>query len=119
MLRPGNRATSAVRRSAGNPDRTKERQTLPLVHALWSPGRGLLLWAEHDRGPAGTSSRSAHIALPHPFAVSSADLTALHPGKPTSVTLLLPSRANRPLASSEPAASGKRRGSALSLRPWS
>ncbi|SEP38128.1 DEAD/DEAH box helicase [Amycolatopsis saalfeldensis] len=92
---------------------------MPLVHAVWSPGRGLLLWAEHDRGPAGTSSRSAQIALPHPFAVSSANLTALHPGKPTSVTLLLPSRASRPLASSEAAASGKRRGSAPSLRPWS
>ncbi|WIX99225.1 DEAD/DEAH box helicase [Amycolatopsis mongoliensis] len=92
---------------------------MPLVHALWSPGRGLLLWAEHDRGPAGTSSRSAQIALPHPFAVSSAQLTALHPGKPTSATLLLPSRANRPLASSEPAAGGKRRGPAPSLRPWS
>ncbi|MFF1613758.1 DEAD/DEAH box helicase [Amycolatopsis sp. NPDC058278] len=89
---------------------------MPLVHALWSPGRGLLLWAERDRGPAGTASRSARIALPHPFAVSSTQLTALHPGKPTSATLLLPSRANRPLASSEPAG-GKRR--VLSLRPWS
>ncbi|MEU0796757.1 DEAD/DEAH box helicase [Amycolatopsis sp. NPDC005961] len=89
---------------------------MPLVHALWSPVRGLVLWAEHDRRPAGTASRSAQIALPHPFAVSSANLTALHPGKPTSATLLLPSRANRPLASSEMAA-GKRRGP--TLRPWS
>ncbi|MEV6825266.1 DEAD/DEAH box helicase [Amycolatopsis sp. NPDC051102] len=92
---------------------------MPVVHALWSPGRGLLLWAERDRGPAGTSSRSARIALPHPFAVSSADLTALHPGKPTSATVLLPSRANRPLASTEAAAGGNRRGPAPSLRPWS
>lgn len=91
---------------------------MPVVHALWSPGRGLLLWAEHDRRPAGTSSRSARIALPHPFAVSSAQLTALHPGKPTSATLLLPSRASRPLASAEQAA-GQRRGPAPSLRPWS
>ncbi|MEU0533896.1 DEAD/DEAH box helicase [Amycolatopsis tolypomycina] len=92
---------------------------MPLVHALWSPGRGLLLWAEHDRRPAGTSSRSARIALSHPFAVSSADLTALHPGKPTSVTLLLPSRANRPLASTELRAGARRRGPAPSLRAWS
>ncbi|MBE8519654.1 ATP-dependent helicase [Amycolatopsis sp. H6(2020)] len=91
---------------------------MPMVHALWSPGRGLLLWAEHDRGPAGTSSRSVRIALPHPFAVSSAQLTTLHPGKPTSATLLLPSRVNRPLASSE-RPTGKRRGPAPSLRPWS
>ncbi|MBE1495627.1 SNF2 family DNA or RNA helicase [Amycolatopsis lexingtonensis] len=90
---------------------------MPLVHALWSPGRGLLLWAEHDRIAAGPSSRPSRIALSHPFAVSSASLTALHPGKPTSVTLLLPSRANRPFASAEPAA--KRRGAAPSLRPWS
>lgn len=83
---------------------------MPSVHALWSPGRGLLLWAERDGGPAGTSSRSARIALPHPFAVSGAQLTALHPGKPASATVLLPSRANRPLASSEPAAGGQRRG---------
>ncbi|MDT8912673.1 DEAD/DEAH box helicase [Amycolatopsis sp. PS_44_ISF1] len=88
-----------------------------MVHALWSPGRGLLLWAERERGPSGSASRSARIALPHPFAVSSAELTALHPGKPTSATLLLPSRASRPLASSETAA--KRRGAALSLRAWS
>ncbi|WP_290060838.1 hypothetical protein, partial [Amycolatopsis solani] len=74
-----------------------------MVHALWSPGRGLLLWAEHDRRPSGTSSRAARIALSHPFAVSSAQLTALHPGKPTSVTVLLPSRASRPLASAEAA----------------
>ncbi|HEY2062178.1 MAG TPA: DEAD/DEAH box helicase [Amycolatopsis sp.] len=89
---------------------------MPLVHAVWSPGRGLLLWAE-QKTPAGTSSRSAQIALPHPFAVSSAKLTELHPGKPTSVTLLLPSRASRPLASSEQ--TGKRRGPAPSLRAWS
>ncbi|MEC3977556.1 DEAD/DEAH box helicase [Amycolatopsis sp. H20-H5] len=89
---------------------------MPLVHALWSPGRGLVLWAERDGLPGGTASRSARIALPHPFAVSSAKLTTLHPGKPTSAVLLLPSRANRPLASSEPAARSR---SAVSLRPWS
>ncbi|HEY3480781.1 MAG TPA: hypothetical protein VGL02_17945, partial [Streptomyces sp.] len=89
---------------------------MPIVHALWSPGRGLLLWAEHDRRPAGTSSRSAWIALPHPFAVSSANLTTLHPGKPTSATVLLPSRANRPLASTEPAGAKRR---PPTLRPWS
>ncbi|WP_103355804.1 DEAD/DEAH box helicase [Amycolatopsis sp. CA-128772] len=94
---------------------------MPSVHALWSPGRGLLLWAEHDRVPAGTASRATRIALSHPFAVSSADLTALHPGKPASVTLLLPSRVNRPLASAELElmAGGKRRGAAPTLRPWS
>ncbi|MET8998625.1 DEAD/DEAH box helicase [Amycolatopsis sp. NPDC004169] len=92
---------------------------MPVVHALWSPGRGLLLWAERDRGPAGTSSRSARIALSHPFAVSSADLTSLHPGKPTSVTLLLPSRASRPLASEEATAGAPQRGPKPSLRPWS
>ncbi|MDX3192729.1 DEAD/DEAH box helicase [Streptomyces sp. MN03-5084-2B] len=90
-----------------------------MVHALWSPGRGLLFWAEREGGRSGTSSRSTRIALSHPFAVSSADLTALHPGKPTSATLLLPSRANRPLASAELTAGARRRGAPPSLRPWS
>ncbi|NBH12315.1 hypothetical protein GTY80_54905, partial [Amycolatopsis sp. SID8362] len=47
---------------------------MPLVHALWSPGRGLLLWAEHDRVAAGPASRPARLARSHPFAVSSASL---------------------------------------------
>ncbi|MCX6463033.1 MAG: SNF2-related protein, partial [Pseudonocardiales bacterium] len=71
------------------------------VHALWSPGRGALIWAEDGDRPATGGSRALRTARPHPFAVPAAALSALHPGKPTSVTLLLPSRPGGPLASPE------------------
>ena len=90
------------------------------VHALWSPGRGVLLWAEDGERPATGTSRSLRSARPHPFAVPSAGLAALHPGTATTVTLLLPSRAGGPLASpqlvrSRPVVAR----SAPELRPWS
>jgi superfamily II DNA or RNA helicase len=92
------------------------------VHALWSPGRGVLLWAEDGERPATSSSRSLRSARPHPFAAPSSALSALHPGKPTSVTLLLPSRPGGPLASPELVRTGGRpappRGGPV-LRPWS
>lgn len=90
------------------------------VHALWSPGRGVLLWAEDGERPATSASRSLRSARPHPFAVPSAGLAALHPGKPTSVTLLLPSRPGGPLASPELVRTRDTspRGGPV-LRPWS
>jgi superfamily II DNA or RNA helicase len=92
------------------------------VHALWSPGRGVLLWAEDGERPATSSSRSLRSARPHPFAASSSALSALHPGKPATATLLLPSRPGGPLASPELVRSGGRaappRGGPV-LRPWS
>jgi superfamily II DNA or RNA helicase len=71
------------------------------VHGVWSPGRGVLLWAEDGDRPAGSGSRSLRSARPHPFAASTAALAALHPGKPTTVVLALPSRPSGPLASPE------------------
>ncbi|MCW2719680.1 DEAD/DEAH box helicase [Pseudonocardia sp.] len=91
------------------------------VHALWSPGRGVLLWAEDGERPVTSSSRSLRSARPHPFAATAAALAALHPGKPTGCTLLLPSRAGGPLASPELVRSETRGGAARSvpaLRPW-
>jgi superfamily II DNA or RNA helicase len=90
------------------------------VHALWSPGRGVLIWAEDGERPATSSSRSLRSARPHPFAVPSAGLAALHPGKATSVTLLLPSRPGGPLASPELVRTRDTspRGGPV-LRPWS
>lgn len=90
------------------------------VHALWSLGRGVLIWGEDGERPATSSSRSLRSARPHPFAVSSAGLAALHPGKATTVTLLLPSRPGGPLASPElvRARSPAPRGGPV-LRPWS
>ncbi|KZB88552.1 DEAD/DEAH box helicase [Amycolatopsis regifaucium] len=89
-----------------------------VVHGLWSPRRGILLWGEHGDRPATTSMRPSSSARPHPFAASVADLTALHPGKPASATLLLPSRRGGPVASPELGARGRPQGE-LSLEPWS
>ncbi len=92
------------------------------VHGLWSPGRGVLLWAEDGDRPATSSSRSLRSARPHPFAASASALAALHPGKPTTITLLLPSRPGGPLASPELVrriGTGSAGRSAPVLRPWS
>lgn len=67
-----------------------------VVHALHSPGRGVLLWAEDGERPARTGRRSLRTARPHPFAVPSDELAAVHPGKPASVTVLLPSHPGGP-----------------------
>jgi len=91
------------------------------VHALWSPGRGVLLWAEDGERPATSSSRSLRSARPHPFAAPAAALGALHPGKPATLTLLLPSRAGGPLASPELVRGASRPGAprtAPTVAPW-
>src|SRR6476620_9121456 len=72
-----------------------------VVHALWSPGRGVLLWAEDGERPAAGRSRALRTARPHPFAVPATALAAIHPGTPTQVTLLLPGHNGGPLASPE------------------
>jgi SNF2 family DNA or RNA helicase len=92
-----------------------------VVHAFWSPGRGLVLWAEDGERPATTSRRSLRSARPHPFAVPASQLAGIHPGKQTSVTLLLPSRASGPVESPELVRStrGGRRSSEATLQPWS
>jgi superfamily II DNA or RNA helicase len=93
------------------------------VHGLWSPGRGLLLWAEDGARPATSASRSLRSARPHPFAAPTSALAALHPGKPTMVTLLLPSRPGGPLPSPELVRDRGHTGTAArapaQLRPWS
>jgi hypothetical protein len=92
-----------------------------VVHALWSPGRGVLLWAEDGERPATGSSRALRTARPHPFAVPAETLAAIHPGTPTQVTLLLPARSGGPLASpglvrSTPASAAR---GEPELRAWS
>ena len=90
------------------------------VHAVWSPGRGVLLWAEDGERPASSSARSLRSARPHPFAADTAALTALHPGKPATLTLLLPSWPGGPVASPELVRSSARATprSEPVLRPW-
>jgi superfamily II DNA or RNA helicase len=90
------------------------------VHAVWSPGRGVVLWAEDGERPATGRAGALRSARPHPFAAAHPALSALHPGKPTTLTLLLPSRPGRPLASPELVRTGREPAarSAPTLRPW-
>jgi superfamily II DNA or RNA helicase len=91
------------------------------VHAVWSPGRGVVLWAEDGERPATATGRALRSARPHPFAAPATTLATLHPGKPTTLTLLLPSRPGGPLASPELVRTGRSpagRGEPA-LRPWS
>ncbi|WP_433788016.1 DEAD/DEAH box helicase [Actinomycetospora sp. CA-101289] len=46
------------------------------LHALWSPGRGVCLWAEDPELPVRSTSRARRGARPHPFAVPADRLTA-------------------------------------------
>ena len=90
------------------------------VHAVWSPGRGVLLWAEDGDRPAASGARSLRSARPHPFAADPAALMALHPGKPVTLTLLLPSAPGGPVASPELVRTRPRAAprAAPVLRPW-
>ncbi|MDD7964718.1 DEAD/DEAH box helicase [Actinomycetospora sp. DW7H6] len=69
------------------------------LHALWSPGRGVCLWAEDPDLPAHSTSRARRGARPHPFAVPADRLAAVW--GTTSATagvavLALPSDADAP-----------------------
>ncbi|SDF13707.1 DEAD/DEAH box helicase [Pseudonocardia oroxyli] len=92
-----------------------------VVHAFWSPGRGAVLWAEDGQRPATTARRSLRSARPHPFAAPASQLAGIHPGKQTSVNLLLPSRSGGPVDSPElvRAKPSGRRSAELTLMPWS
>jgi superfamily II DNA or RNA helicase len=91
-----------------------------VVHALWSPGRGVLLWAEDGERPATGRSRAVRTARPHPFAVPAQTLGTLHPGTPTQVVLLLPAHTGGPAASPElvRSAAGPAPRAAPELRAW-
>src|SRR4029079_14388397 len=90
------------------------------VHAVWSPGRGVLLWAEDGDRPAASGARSLRSARPHPFAADPAALMALHPRKPATLTLLLPSGQGGPGASAALVRPRPRTAprAAPVLRPW-
>jgi len=71
------------------------------IHGLWSSGRGLLLWAEDGDRPVKSASQALRSARPHPFALPSEQLAAIHPGKSGCATLLLPSLRHAPVDSPE------------------
>jgi len=71
------------------------------VHAFWSRSRGLCLWAEDAGRTVKSPSQALRTARPHPFAASSDALSEIHPGKPATATLLLPSLRSGPLDSPE------------------
>lgn len=71
------------------------------IHGFWSRHRGLMLWAEDSDRPARGPSHTTRSARPHPFALPAAELAAIHPGKPSVATLLLPSGRSAPRDSPE------------------
>ena len=72
-----------------------------VLHALWSPGRGPLIWGLDGDRPVKSPSQAVRSSRPHPFAADAAILAEVHAGKPVTATLLLPSLRMAPLDSPE------------------
>src|SRR3954451_4579710 len=89
----------AVRLSA--PSGRKGNRRMLVVHALWSPGRGPLIWGLDANRPVKSTSQAVRAARAHPFAADVEALAEIHSGKPTAATLLLPSLRTAPLDSPE------------------
>ena len=68
-----------------------------VVHALWSPGRGPVIWGVDGDRPVKSSSHAVRSARAHPFAADAEALAEIHTGEPTTATLLLPSLRTAPL----------------------
>ena len=69
------------------------------LHALWSPGRGVCVWAEDPDLPLRSTSRARRGARPHPFAVPAERLAAVWgttTATPGVAVLALPSDADAP-----------------------
>jgi superfamily II DNA or RNA helicase len=71
------------------------------VHGLWSLGRGVVIWAEDGDRPVKSPSQAVRSARTHPFAAPVPALAEIHPGKPATVAILLPSLRSAPLDSAE------------------
>lgn len=72
-----------------------------VLHAFWSTSGGLRLWAEDSDLPVKSPSQALRSARPHPFAAAADTIAAIHPGKPGTCVLLLPSLRSAPLDSPE------------------
>jgi SNF2 family DNA or RNA helicase len=72
-----------------------------VVHAVWSSGGRVCVWAEDATLPATGGSSRAKVR-PHPFGASAVTLRKLFDvGAEASMTLLLPSRGSGPFAAPE------------------
>jgi SNF2 family DNA or RNA helicase len=72
-----------------------------VVHGFWSMSGSLRLWAEDSDLLVKSPSQALRSARPHPFAVAADTIAAIHPGKPGTSVLLLPSLRSAPLDSPE------------------
>jgi hypothetical protein len=70
-----------------------------VLHGFWSMSGRLRLWAEDSDLPVKSPSQALRSARPHPFAAIADTITGIHPGKPGTSVLLLPSLRSAPLDS--------------------
>jgi SNF2 family DNA or RNA helicase len=72
-----------------------------VLHGFWSISGSLRLWAEDSDLLVKSPSQAFRSARPHPFAAAADTIAAIHPGKPGTSVLLLPSLRSAPLDSPE------------------
>jgi SNF2 family DNA or RNA helicase len=72
-----------------------------VLHGFWSTSNGLCLWSEDSDLAVKSPSQALRSARPHPFAAPADVITGVHPGKPGTAVLLLPSLRSAPLDSPE------------------
>ena len=72
-----------------------------VLHGFWSMPGSLRLWAEDSGLLVKSPSQALRSARPHPFAAAADAIAEIHPGKPGTSVLLLPSLRSAPLDSPE------------------
>ena len=72
-----------------------------VLHGFWSMSGSLRLWAEDSDLLVKSPSQALRAARPHPFAAAADAIAGIHPGKPGTSVLLLPSLRSAPLDSPE------------------
>lgn len=70
-----------------------------VLHGFWSNSGGMRLWAEDSDLLVKSPSQALRSARPHPFAAPADLIAGIHPGKPATAVLLLPSLRSAPLDS--------------------
>ncbi|AMC73486.1 helicase HelZ [Mycobacterium tuberculosis] len=80
---------------------TREKDCMLVLHGFWSNSGGMRLWAEDSDLLVKSPSQALRSARPHPFAAPADLIAGIHPGKPATAVLLLPSLRSAPLDSPE------------------